>query len=94
MVSVLNICVGFPPSSSNQRMDPGEKRNTRGWVEKLVQTGEWKRYWGGGGGATEGDKNTLYACLKFSSNKNVEPEPHVAIRVYNPALRRLREENF
>lgn len=47
-----------------------------------------------GGGATEGDKNTLYTCLKFSSNKNVEPEPHVAIRVYNPALGKLREENF
>lgn len=46
------------------------------------------------GGATEGDKNTLYTCLKFSSNKNVEPEPHVAIRVYNPALGRQREENF
>lgn len=45
-------------------------------------------------GATEGDKNTLYTCLKFSSNKNVEPEPNVAIRVYNPALGRLREENF
>lgn len=32
--------------------------------------------------------------IKFSSNKNVEPEPDVVIHVYNPALGRLREENF
>lgn len=85
---------GFPSKFFKSKSGPwGEKEHKRlggktGPDRRMEEILGWR------GGATEGDKNTLYTCLKFSSNKNVEPEPHVAIRVYNPALGRPREENF
>lgn len=33
----------------------------------------------------DGDKNIVDACLKFSSNKNIEPELDMLIHVYNPS---------
>lgn len=90
---IKHLC-GFPSKFFKSKSGPwGEKEHKR-LGGKTGPDRRMEEILGWGRGQWRAIKTHYIHAWNSQAPKNVEPEPNVAIRVYNPALGRLREENF